>query len=155
MDIEFEQEAIDEESDEQDLMLRKYDDDSSTSSMNTVALTKHNWSRSAIFSAAVAIFGIVAAGSFLAFGITAANRAQERKFELVAQELTAEFMLAWDDYETASRWLHQACQFHPVNRSDFRGIYEYLTTSLAVVVRTNLTISFSLLHIFLCKVISL
>jgi hypothetical protein len=132
MDIEFGRDMVDEDYDERDIMLRKYDDDASISSLNTIALRRDNWNRSAAVSASVAIFGILAAGLFLGFGISASNREQERRFELVATTLAVEFQLAWNDYEVASRWLHQACQFHPIDRSDFRNIYEYLTASLEV-----------------------
>jgi hypothetical protein len=130
MDIEFERDILDKDYDEEVIMLRKYDDDASISSINTIALRRGN--RSAVVSTSVAIFGILAAGLFLGFGISASNREQERRFELVATTLAVEFQLAWNDYETASGWLHQACQFHPIDRSDFRNIYEYLTASLEV-----------------------
>jgi hypothetical protein len=131
MSIEFAQDILNEDYDE-GVMLRKYDDDASISSINSIALRRDNWNRSALVSASVALFGILAAGLFLGFGISGSNREQERRFELVSSTLAVEFQLAWNDYETASRWLHQACQFHTINRSDFRNIYEYLTASLEV-----------------------
>eukprot|EP00980_Cylindrotheca_fusiformis_P016226 scaffold4825_cov132-Cylindrotheca_fusiformis.AAC.3 len=135
VDVEFGQDIVNGNGyEETDLMLRKYEDedDSSVSSINTIALRKHNWNRSAIVTTAVVVFGLLAAGLFAGFGISAANRAQDRRFALVARELSAEFQLAWNDYETASLWLYQACENQPINRSDFRDIYAYLTVNLAV-----------------------
>jgi hypothetical protein len=92
--------------------------------------------RTIILTILVGTIGLIASAVFIGFGISAEMKQQEAKFEIRAAEVAHEFAAAWEDYETASRWLHQACGAHPISRHEFRGIYEYLTTGLNVQVRT-------------------
>lgn len=130
VNIEFDVESGDRNLD----LSKKYHDDES-SSMSSNALNTHLWNRSAIISAGIAIFGILAGTLFLSYGIAASNSSQEQSFRLVANEIANEFELAWGDYVTAAKWLHHACQHHPINRTDFRDIYEHVSCDLDIQVR--------------------
>ena len=129
-------------------LSRKYnqDEESSTSSMSSTALQNHIWNRGAIVSAGIAIFGILAGSFFLSFGIANNNTLQESSFRLVADELAKEFGLAWEDYVTAAKWLHQACQYHPVNRTYFRDIFEHVSYDLNIQVCTFVLLCISILE---------
>ena len=120
---------------------KKYHDDDESSSMSSHAAAAHVWNRAAIVSAAIAIFGILAGSLFLSFGIASSNSSQERGFRLVADEIVIEFSLAWEDYETAAKWLHQTCQYHPINRTDFRDIFEHVSYDLDIQVCNRLSSS--------------
>ena len=123
---------FDVETGDQDLdSNKKYGDDDSTA-MSSNALNTHIWNRAAIISAGIAIFGILAGALFLSYGIAASNSSQERSFRLVAGEIANEFELAAGDYVTAAKWLHQACHYHPINRTDFRDIFEHASFDLKI-----------------------
>ncbi|CAJ1954748.1 unnamed protein product [Cylindrotheca closterium] len=121
---------FDVENGHKDLDLNKKYDDDESSSMSSNALNTNIWNRAAIISAGIAIFGILAGTLFLSYGIAASNTSQERSFRLVADETANEFELAAEDYVTAAKWLHQACAYHPINRTDFRDIYEHASFDL-------------------------
>lgn len=93
--------------------------------------------RTLVISTMVGIVGFLGSTLFLGLGITAAVGEQETLFQIRALELVATLETAWGDYETASRWLHQACGSHPISRNDFSHIFEYLTAGVEVQVRSN------------------
>lgn len=80
----------------------------------------------------VALIGALSAALFVGMGIASANDEQAFNFHHLAEELALQIEASWEDYETASRWLHQACSFRNVSRSGFRDLYEYMTLSLDV-----------------------
>jgi hypothetical protein len=57
-------------------------------------------------------------------------------FQIRALELVTSVETAWGDYESASRWIHQACALHPISRHDFSHIFEYLAAGVEVQVRS-------------------
>lgn len=88
--------------------------------------------RTLILTAVVAFLGAASAGMFIAFGMTAAGNEEQQRFHHLAEELALQVEAAWGDYETASRWLHQACAFQNITRQEFRDLYQYMTVSLDV-----------------------
>lgn len=128
-------------------MSRKYQDDDNSSINSWTLIHNRIWNRTVIVSAGIAIFGILAGSFFLSYGIASSNSSQERRFRLIANEIATEFELAWEDYVNAAKWLHQACQYHPINRTDFQDIFEHLTYDLDVQVRNHLGSSDSILSL--------
>jgi hypothetical protein len=93
--------------------------------------------RTLLFAIILATIGFFVSTLFLGFGISAAVSEQQKLFQIRATEVSLDFQAAWEDYETSSRWLHQACGMHPngITQDDFLSIYQYATTNLEVKVR--------------------
>lgn len=89
-------------------------------------------SRSLILTILVGLLGGVSAAMFVGFGIAASNAKQEQAFHHLAEEFALQVHAAWIDYETSSRWVHQACAFQNITRHEFRDLYEYISISLEV-----------------------
>ena len=92
--------------------------------------------QSYFFAILVALMGVVSAAMFMSFGITAAMEKAEQDLHHVGEEMSLQLLAAWDDYEMGLRWLHQACYNKNVSREDFRDLYEYISHSLDVQVRS-------------------
>ena len=92
--------------------------------------------QSYFFTILVALMGVVSAAMFMSFGITAAVEKAEQDLHHVGEEMSLQLLAAWDDYEMGLRWLHQACYNKNVSREDFRDLYEYISHSLDVQVRS-------------------
>ncbi len=88
--------------------------------------------RSLALTFLVGILGVLSATMFVCFGVTAEAIKQDQAFHHVAEEFALQVEAALVDYETASRWLHQACAFQNITRSEFHDLYEYMTLSLEV-----------------------
>jgi hypothetical protein len=111
------------------------DDDVSSASSSGLSIFMSN--RSLLFSLLVCIIGLLASTMFLGFGVDGAVREQEGIFKLRASEAASELQTAWNDYEAAGRWLHQACALQKITYRQFTDVYEYLTYELEVVVSKN------------------
>jgi hypothetical protein len=85
--------------------------------------------RTTVIAILVVLIGFIAAAIFVGYGTHSAISQQEVKFRFRAEELAFELEGAWDEYESASRWLFQACGTHNISRHDFVDIYEYLTVT--------------------------
>ena len=62
---------------------------------------------------------------FLGFGISNLVKEQENLFGIRAAEFVNKFEISWEEYETSSRWLFQACGTHPISHLDFHNLYDY------------------------------
>jgi hypothetical protein len=87
-----------------------------------------------MLSVVVGVLGIISSTLFLGFGIQNAVDDQEVMFILRANGLTQQFNRAWKEYMVASLWVHQACEFGNISRTDFENVYYYLNTSVDVMV---------------------
>jgi hypothetical protein len=95
--------------------------------------------RTTVIAILVGAIGLIASAFFVGYGAHSAISQQEVKFRFRAEELVFELVGAWEEYESASRWLFQACGTHNISRHDFVDIYEYLTiTGLDVQVSYSL-----------------
>jgi hypothetical protein len=92
--------------------------------------------RTLVIAIMVGVVGFVGSTLFLGLGISAAVAEQETLFQIRALELVTSVETAWGDYESASRWIHQACALHPISRHDFSHIFEYLAAGVEVQVRS-------------------
>lgn len=125
------------------LSIRDNDDDDlsmATSEPSTVtterpsAVARDSARRSRFLSAGVVLLGAISASMFMAFGISSAQNSAKQDFHHLAEELALQVTATWDDYETASRWIHQACVYTNTSRQDFRHLYEYMDVGLDVMV---------------------
>jgi hypothetical protein len=88
--------------------------------------------RALILTAAVGLLGALSAAMFISFGLVSSANEQEQRFHHLAEEMALQVDAAWSDYESAARWLHQACAFQNISRQNFRDLYEYMTLDLEV-----------------------
>ena len=107
-------------------------DNSSSDEDSFYSTQKSFHKKTFIFTLLIGTVGFLASSLFMGFGISSETNQQEVKFQIRADEFRHDFVMAWEDYETASRWLHQACAQQNISRQDFVDIYEYLTTGLVV-----------------------
>ena len=90
--------------------------------------------RSIIFSLLVGVIGFLVSTFFLGFGISQAVHEQESLFYVHGQAAAIGLQRTWKDYESAARWIHQACtmQNNNITHNQFRDIYEYFTYGLEI-----------------------
>ena len=78
------------------------------------------------------LVGGIAAGMFLAFGIAATNSENKGSFHHLSEELTMQILATWDDFETASTWLHLAATAGFANRGSLTTLYRHMITTIDV-----------------------
>lgn len=108
-------------------------DDSSTVSAELGMSTN----QTRLFSTLVCAVGLVAAAFFIGYGILGENAEQKAKFHLRAEETALEFRTAFEDYVAASKWVYQACAYHPITGEDFAVISDYARSDINIEVRSN------------------
>lgn len=81
-------------------------------------------------SCLILLTGAAACATILGLGITAIQQDHEADFLRVATDLQIQFEIAFRDYATAGKWLHQACRERRMTHRRFREVYEYMASGL-------------------------
>jgi hypothetical protein len=112
-------------------------EDESSKSPSTALRNAHH--RTLLVSALILLLGTAAAAAFTLLGVTAAMQESSDQFSYRARELVRNVQNAWQAYETAGLYLHNAGSRERANetqpaissitRTAFREVYEYLVAS--------------------------
>ena len=100
------------------------DDEEEISKKKTSVESMTRWTK--LFALLILVIGCVASAGFLYVGIKAVQDDQDEQFIRNAADLSQRIESAWNDYEVAGLWIHEACRSRSFSRADFLVLYEYL-----------------------------
>lgn len=83
-------------------------------------------SRPFVVSGLVVLIGMAGACAFLGRSIRSAYQNEEDNFQQASSQLFKELRSAFDAYEFATLWVHQASNYRRISHEEFRGLYEHL-----------------------------
>ena len=84
---------------------------------------------SAVLCVLISLLGIGIAATILAIDIPEQQESQQNKFRKVADEANLRLKSSLNDYEVSGLWVHQACRDLRMSFSEFRGVYQYITST--------------------------
>jgi hypothetical protein len=82
-----------------------------------------------VISLLIIIIGLGVATTILALTIPDQKRAQLTRFQKVADESFLRFSSALDYYKYSGLWLHQACRNRNMSFDEYRGVYQYISST--------------------------
>ena len=84
---------------------------------------------SAVLCVLISLLGIGIAATILVIDIPEQQESQQIKFRKVADEANLRLKSSHNDYEVSGLWVHQACRDRRMSFSEFRGVYQYITST--------------------------
>jgi hypothetical protein len=96
--------------------------------------------RTLVFTVLIALVGVGVSAAFVGLGIQGADNDKQLQFEKQANERIKAVEIAWQNFEVAGLWIHEACRASAdqndkhltrgiCSRDDFLELYEYLLSS--------------------------
>ncbi|KAL7558130.1 hypothetical protein ACA910_013186 [Epithemia clementina (nom. ined.)] len=100
------------------------DEDEEERNKKTSVEAMTRWTK--LFACLILLIGCAASAGFLYVGIKAVHEEHDDQFNRNAADLAQMIASAWNDYEVAGLWIHEACRSRNFSRADFRVLYDYI-----------------------------
>jgi hypothetical protein len=112
----------------------------STTPLTSSTKTPATIDRTLVFTVLIALVGVGVSAAFMGLGIQGADNDKQLQFEKQANERIKAVEIAWQNFEVAGLWIHEACRASAdqndkhltrgiCSRDDFFELYEYLLSS--------------------------
>jgi hypothetical protein len=105
-------------------------DDDRTSGSVSSDYSRIGPNRVAIITTLVMFLGALGAAIFVGYGIQRATQDEATNFASETETVALELEVTLIDYVRTSKWLHQACSTHDIDREEFFSIYQYISTTI-------------------------